>query len=118
MGTVYERKIPLLDCGHEYMREVIYGRWKIPLIYHIANGVSRPGELERKIPQATRRVLDAQLLQLLNHGIVSKIVYHEAVQRVEYQLTELGSSLYPVVMTMANWANENKDQLKDLVLKK
>jgi len=104
----YQRKIPILECGHEYVREILYGRWKITLIYYIANGVSRPGELQRKIPQASRRVLDVQL----NQEIISKTVYDEAVAKVEYRLTAFGLSLLPVVMTVIEWGNKNFKQLK------
>ncbi|MEI3802787.1 MULTISPECIES: winged helix-turn-helix transcriptional regulator [unclassified Chitinophaga] len=108
----YQRKIPILDCGHEYIREILYGRWKIPLIYYIANGVSRPGELQRKIPHASRRVLDAQLTQLVKHEIISKTVFDETVRKVEYQLTEFGLTLMPVMMAMIKWGNNNIEQLK------
>ncbi len=108
----YQRKIPILECGHEYVREILYGRWKITLIYYIANGVSRPGELQRKIPQASRRVLDVQLNQLVKHEIISKTVYDESVAKVEYQLTAFGLSLLPVVMTVIDWGNKNFKQLK------
>jgi DNA-binding HxlR family transcriptional regulator len=75
MANAYERKIPMLDCGHDYIRQVLHGRWKIALLLRIRRGVVRPGELARSIPQATRRVLDAQLGELVRHGLISKSVY-------------------------------------------
>ena len=67
---MYKRKIPLeFNCGLDLVKEVLFGKWKIHLIYFIAQGVQRPGELQRKIPGATRRVLNVQLNQLESHGI-------------------------------------------------
>lgn len=115
MASRYEKKIPLLDCGHEYIGLVLYGRWKIVLIWYISQGINRPGELQRKIPQASRRVLDAQLKQLLDHQIVSKTSYNEKIPRAIYQLTELGQSLIPVIKTMTDWGNSHKLLLKSII---
>lgn len=112
MANSYERKIPIMDCGHEYIRRILYGRWKIVLLLRIESGVCRPGELARSISQATRRVLDAQLIELLRHGIISRQVFEEPIQHVEYQLTELGKSLMPVINAMGQWGNDNAEQLK------
>jgi DNA-binding HxlR family transcriptional regulator len=115
MTRKYDRKIPILDCGHEYIRKVLYGRWKIAILLRLANGISRPGELSRSIPQATRRVLDAQLAELLSHEIVSKEVFDESVQHVEYRLTDLGKSLMPVIDAMGLWGESHLDHLKKSV---
>jgi DNA-binding HxlR family transcriptional regulator len=115
MASTYERKIPLLDCGHEYIRRVLHGRWKIALLLRIASGSQRPGELARTIPQASRRVLDAQMLQLVEHGLVRKTVFDEPIQHVEYQLTELGESLLPVIAVMGEWGSTHIQHLRQTV---
>ncbi|QJD96653.1 helix-turn-helix transcriptional regulator [Mucilaginibacter robiniae] len=115
MANAYERKIPMLDCGHDYIRQVLHGRWKIALLLRIRKGIVRPGELARSIPQATRRVLDAQLAELIRHGLISKLVYDEHVPRVEYHLTDLGMSLMTVVDVMGKWGTENLNELRKLV---
>jgi DNA-binding HxlR family transcriptional regulator len=115
MASPYARKIPLLDCGHEYVRRVLHGRWKIVLLLRIASGHQRPGELARTIPQASRRVLDAQLLQLVEQGLVHKTVFDEAVQHVEYQLTELGESLLPVIAVMGEWGTTHLQHLRETI---
>jgi len=62
---MYKRKIPIeLNCGLDLVKEVLYGKWKVHLIYFISQGLKRPSELQRKIPRATRRVLNVQLNQL------------------------------------------------------
>src|SRR5215216_4085298 len=70
---MYKRKIPIeLNCGLDLVKEVLYGKWKIHLLYFISQGLKRPGELQRKIPGATRRVLNVQLNQLEEHELIAK----------------------------------------------
>lgn len=54
---MYQKKIPIeLNCGLDLVKEILFGKWKIHLLYFISQGIKRPGELQRKIPAATRRV--------------------------------------------------------------
>ena len=73
---MYERKIPItLDCGLDLIGEVLYGKWKMRLLYFINEGHKRPSELQRKIPDASRRVLNMQLKELEQHELVTKVIY-------------------------------------------
>lgn len=75
---MYERKIPLnLNCGLDLIGEVLYGKWKIRLLWFINEGFQRPSELQRKIPDASRRVLNIQLKELEQHALVSKLFMHK-----------------------------------------
>ena len=115
---MYTRKIPIeLNCGLDLVREVLYGKWKIHLLYFISQGCKRPGELQRKIPGATRRVLNAQLNQLEEHELVSKKIYAELPPKVEYGLTELGESVLPVIMTLGGWGDDHQEQLRRVIAK-
>ena len=113
----YEKKIPVsLTCGLHLFREVVNGKWKCDLIYYIYIGIKRPGELARQIPKATRRVLDVQLRQLIAHGLISKTIITEKPLKVEYSLTDLGLSLIPLIVTIAQWGTDNQDELEGLIL--
>jgi DNA-binding HxlR family transcriptional regulator len=82
---MYKRKTPIeLNCGLDLVKEVLNGKWKIHLLYFISEGAKRPGDLQRKIPRATRRVLNVQLNELEKHGLISRIIYAELPPRVEY----------------------------------
>ena len=73
---MYEKKIPLsLNCGLDLIGEVLYGKWKIRLLWFIHEGHKRPSELQRKSPDASRRVLNIQLKELEDHELVTKIIY-------------------------------------------
>lgn len=113
---MYEKKIPVnLDCGLHLFLLVVQGKWKINLIWAMHSGIKRPGELQRKIPKASRRVLDAQLNQLIEHGLIKKVVYDELPLKVEYELTELGESLIPVIKLTAQWGEDHRSELEQLL---
>lgn len=109
--VMYDRKIPRkVDCGISFIMEIIGGKWKPCLIYYIDQGARRPSELQRQNPTATRRVLNQQLKELEEHGIVKRVVYAELPPKVEYSLTEMGCSLLPVIHTMYNWGEEQMEK--------
>lgn len=112
---MYERKLAIeVECGLHLFMEVLNGKWKIKLIWCIHSGINRPGELRRKIPKASRRLLDTQLSQLVDHGILSKTTFDQKPLKVEYQLTPLGETLIPVIESTAKWGEAHRDVLEPL----
>lgn len=113
---MYQKKIPIeLNCGLDLVKEVLFGKWKIHLLYFISEGIKRPGELQRKIPNAARRVLNVQLNQLEEHCLVSKKIYPELPPKVEYELTELGMSVLPIITALGEWGDDNQKVLRNLI---
>ena len=116
---MYERKtMPNLNCGLDLIGEVLYGKWKIRLLWFINQGHQRPSELQRKIPDASRRVLNIQLKELEEHELVSKIIYPVVPPKVEYSLTDFGKTLIPVISAIGNWGDANEERLRSLILKR
>ncbi len=116
---MYERKIlPNLNCGLDLIGEVLYGKWKIRLLWFINEGHKRPSELQRKIPDATRRVLNIQLKELEDHELIEKKIYAVVPPKVEYSLTEFGKTLIPVIAMLGNWGDENEARLRELILRR
>jgi len=114
----YEKKIPVsLNCGLDLLAEVLYGKWKIRLLYFIHQGHIRPSELQRKIPDASRRILNLQLNALELHELVTKKIYAQLPPKVEYSLTDLGKSLIPVIRTLGEWGDEHQDKLREVIAK-
>jgi DNA-binding HxlR family transcriptional regulator len=115
---MYERKmLPNLNCGLDLIGEVLYGKWKIRLLWFIDEGYKRPSELQRKIPDATRRVLNIQLKELEDHELITKKIYPVVPPKVEYSLTEFGKTLIPVISMLGNWGNKNEAHLRSVILK-
>lgn len=116
---MYERKIiPNLNCGLDLIGEVLYGKWKIRLLWFINEGHKRPSELQRKIPDASRRVLNIQLKELEEHELVSKVIFPVVSPKVEYSLTDFGKTLIPVISAIGNWGDEHEARLRELILKR
>ncbi len=116
---MYGRKIPLnLNCGLDLIGEVLYGKWKIRLLWFINEGHKRPSELQRKIPDASRRVLNIQLKEMEHHELVSKIIYPQVPPKVEYSLTEFGQTLIPVISVLGGWGDVNEARLRQVILKR
>lgn len=114
---MYERKIPpSLNCGLDLIGEVLYGKWKIRLLWFINEGHQRPSELQRKIPDASRRVLNMQLKELEDHELVTKKIYPVVPPKVEYSLTEFGNTLIPVISVLGEWGDKNEAQLRTVIL--
>lgn len=113
---MYERKIALnLNCGLDLIAEVLYGKWKIRLLWFINEGHQRPSELQRKIPEASRRMLNVQLNELEAHDLVTKVIYPVLPPKVEYSLTEFGKTLIPVIAALGKWGDDNEEHLRKVI---
>ncbi len=115
---MHDRKIPLnLNCGLDLIGEVLYGKWKIRLLWFIEQGHLRPSELQRKIPDASRRVLATQLKELEEHELISKIIYPVVPPKVEYSLTDFGKTLIPIISALGQWGDSHEERLRSVILK-
>ncbi|SHE82590.1 transcriptional regulator, HxlR family [Seinonella peptonophila] len=97
--------------GIEAALEVIGGKWKGIVYYHLSHGKKRTQELNRLIPTITRKMLVKQLRELERDGIVERTVYAEVPPRVEYELTDYGQSLKPVLNTFCEWGESHLEQV-------
>jgi DNA-binding HxlR family transcriptional regulator len=115
---MYEKKTtPSLNCGLDLVGEVLYGKWKIRILWFIHEGHLRPSELQRKIPDVTRRVLNVQLKELEDHELVTKKIFPVLPPKVEYSLTDFGKTLIPLITAIGLWGDENQDRLRRLISK-
>lgn len=113
---MYQKKIvKLYDCGILLTKEVLSGKWKTSLLYNIAQGVVRPGALQRRLPEATRRMLNVQLNELEQHGLIGKTIYPQLPPKVEYYLTDFGCSLLPVLDAMTQWGIAHQERLAQVL---
>ena len=113
---MYERKTPFtIDCGLHLTREVLNGKWMPALLNAISMNIKRPSEMLRLLPGATRKVLNIQLKELEEHGMVEKKIYSELPPKVEYSLTEIGWSLMPIIDAMNQWGDANRSFLETVI---
>ena len=102
------RKAGRTGCAVEATLSVMGGVWKPVLVFHLLNGKLRFNALCRIIPAATPRMITLQLRELEADGIVKRTVFPEVPPKVEYELTELGRSLAPVLLSMRDWGERLK----------
>ena len=90
-------------CPVEAALDFIGGKWKVAVIFQLMGGTKRFNQLQRIIPNITRRMLTLQLRELEADGLVFRKVYQEVPPKVEYSLTELGMTLKPIIMGLKTW---------------
>jgi DNA-binding HxlR family transcriptional regulator len=96
-----------IKCPVTGVLQLIGGKWKPVILYCIKSEKRRFGEICTRIPDISRKVLTEQLKELEEDGLVSRKQFNEIPPRVEYQLTELGKSLEPVLNEIEKWGMEN-----------
>lgn len=107
---MYERKIPVdLDCPLRLTMSLLGSKWKSCILDELRYKSLRPSELHKIFPEAAPRVLDLQLKELVEDGLVSKTIYPELPPRSEYFITDLGKTLIPIIDAMIEWGHNNRE---------
>lgn len=96
------RKLP--ECGVARFFYLLEGPWASLIVKELFEGPHRFTELRKALPGISPHTLTSRLRQFETHGIVTRRAYAEVPPRVEYELTELGQRLRPVVAAMGEWA--------------
>lgn len=94
----------------ELTLEVIGGKWKSVLVYHLLQGPLRFSELKRLVPDITEKMLTQQLRELERVGVLTRTVFPEVPPRVEYRATAHGQTLQPVLEAMCAWGRSHWQQ--------
>ena len=94
-------------CPVTGLLQLIGGKWKPIILYCLRSEKRRFGEIASRIPDLSRKVLTQQLKELEEDGLITRKKYNETPPRVDYELTELGKSLSPVLSAMEIWGMEH-----------
>lgn len=95
-------------CSLESTLNIISGKWKSVIIYYLLKRETcRFSELQKLIPDCSKRMLALQLKELEKANIINKKVYPVVPPKTEYSLTNLGKSLFPVIKAMDEWGLEH-----------
>ena len=101
------------NCPVEATLDLIGGKYKALILWHLADGTLRFSELNQRIPKATAKMLTQQLRELEAQALIHRQVYPVIPPKVEYSLTQTGCSLMPILVAMRDWGAEylrSKDQ--------
>jgi DNA-binding HxlR family transcriptional regulator len=91
-------------CPVEVSMDLLSGKWKSLMLWHLHDGTQRYTELEKIVPGVSQKMLTQQLKELEKDGFILRTVYPEIPPRVEYSLTDLGRSAFPILEMMHSWA--------------
>ncbi|HDR7773013.1 TPA: helix-turn-helix transcriptional regulator [Bacillus paranthracis] len=83
--------------------EVIGRKWKVVILCHLKKGTKRTSELKRLMPGITQKMLTQQLRELEEDGVIQRKVYDQVPPKVEYSLTDYGSSLGAILDSLCTW---------------
>ncbi|WP_420809576.1 winged helix-turn-helix transcriptional regulator [Alteromonas portus] len=99
-------------CGVAVSLEIIGGKWKGVILWHLCHKTLRFSQLRRRLQGVTQKMLTQQLRELERDGLVNRKVYAEVPPRVEYSLTDLGRTLEPTLRQLCDWGRAYNDDYR------
>lgn len=100
-----------LGCPVEAALDMVGGKWKGVILYHLRAETRRFNELRRLIPGVSQRMLTKQLRELEKDRIVNRKIYREIPPKVEYSLTSFGLTLSPIMQALEKWGVEYLEEV-------
>lgn len=94
------------NCPVGATLDLIGGKYKALILWHLAENKLRFSQLNKLIPNATAKMLTQQLREMETQNLIHREVYPVVPPKVEYSLTDLGRSLMPVLIAMRDWGSE------------
>lgn len=96
-------------CSEVHASHIIGGQWALVICCYLITGKHRFGELKRRLPNITERMLSLQLKKLEENKVVKRTVYTEVPPRVEYELTPIGYELEPIIKQLGKWGEKHQN---------
>jgi DNA-binding HxlR family transcriptional regulator len=103
MNPVHETS----SCAVAACAEIIGAKWTALLVHDLSEGPRRFSELEHSCAGISPRTLSERLRALEDEGIVARHSYAESPPRVEYELTEKGAALLPIIDEMRQFGHNH-----------
>jgi DNA-binding HxlR family transcriptional regulator len=107
-----ERIDQLEYCPSRAAIDMIANKWTVLVICALIGHVRRYNELQRIVGNISQKVLTDTLRKLEKDGLVNRKIYPVVPPKVEYQLTELGETLVPLIMNLFGWAESHMDEVE------
>lgn len=92
--------------------DVIGGKWKPLILWHLNENVLRFSQLTRGVVGITQKMLTQQLRELEKDELISRKVYPQVPPKVEYSITEYGKTLNPILKSMCDWGEKHNLRVK------
>lgn len=99
------------SCPVEATIDLIGGKYKSVILWHLMGKTLRYNELHKLVPKATDKMLAQQLRELEKDGLINRKVYPVVPPKTEYSLTDLGNTLAPILDAMCDWGTVYLDEI-------
>ncbi|CAM3184287.1 winged helix-turn-helix transcriptional regulator [Stackebrandtia soli] len=99
------------DCGIRDVLDRIGDKWSVLVIVELASGRRRFRELQRAIDGISQRMLTLTVRRLERDGLVIRTVYPTVPARVDYRLSDTGTSLTHLVKALADWSLDHRPDI-------
>lgn len=97
-------------CSLELAMDLIGGKWKTMMLFHLQEGSMRSGELQRTLIGIANKMFTQTARELEASGLIQRNVYPVVPPKVDYELTEKGRSVLPIILQLAQWGHTMADQ--------
>ncbi|MFT6799545.1 MAG: DNA-binding HxlR family transcriptional regulator [Nonlabens sp.] len=94
-------------CPLNYTMSLIGTKWKPLVLFHLLEGASRSGVLQKKVPGISNKMFTQTVRELEKDGLISREVFPVVPPKVEYKLTERGKTLENILKAMDIWGIQN-----------
>jgi DNA-binding HxlR family transcriptional regulator len=109
--------VPIPDPNTEDCRALssilarVGDKWTVLIVVLLGDGPKRFNEIKRMVGGISQRMLTFTLRGLERDGLVTRTVFPTSPQRVEYELTGLGSTLWKAVEPLGSWARAHVSEI-------
>ncbi|RKE85656.1 helix-turn-helix domain-containing protein [Rhizobium sp. AG855] len=103
------------SCGLEAVLAILGGKWKPLILYHLAGGPRRTGELRRLVAHVSEKMLIQHLKEMTDDGVIRRIDFRMVPPHVEYELTDFGRSLAGVLAPLCEWGTRHTEEVAAIV---
>jgi DNA-binding HxlR family transcriptional regulator len=101
-------------CGLEAALDVVGGKWKVLVLWHLSQGPRRFGELRRLVKGISEKMLIQSLREMERDGIVKRYDFREVPPRVEYAMTPFGVSLLEALKPLCEWGSRHMKRIGNI----
>jgi DNA-binding HxlR family transcriptional regulator len=102
----------IFNCPLDAALQAIGGKWKGIILFHLARGKLRFNQLQKSIGTVTERMLIRQLRELERDKLITRTVYPVVPPKVEYEITEFGQTLNPLLTQLNQWGRDYMRELE------
>jgi len=118
IGDYIKLKQKVYPCTVSLAMDLIGGKWKTVILYHLQDAEKRYRELRKEVPDITEMTLSLQLKQLEKDGLIAREVFGKKPPiKVIYSLTDFGRTLIPVLKAIVEWGNQIASEKGEFVNK-